>query len=78
LARIFPDLLPAKLPGNGRNPKSGWKKMVEWESEAPRPQRGASRKRNFFFIVSLDLAVHLPVTHSGQNKKGEKADAAKR
>ena len=40
------------------------------ESEAPRPQAGASRERNIVQIVPLDpaykagLAGHLPVNHS--------------
>jgi hypothetical protein len=41
-------------------------KFLEF-SEAPRAQRGASRKGDFFYIVALDsaytaeLTVHLPV-----------------
>jgi hypothetical protein len=43
------------------------------QCEAPRAQRGPSRKGNFFYFVSFDptytagLAVHLPVKKSSFN-----------
>ncbi len=59
----IPSPVPSRVQGQAPNNKQ----ISIDEIEAPRAQRGASRKGNFFYIVPLDpaykagLAGHLPV-----------------